>query len=438
MCLFPRPNLDTNGIAYKKGVREFDCGACPECLKKRSNIWVLRSVYEAKCHAYNCMITLTYDNFKVANDPSQGELPVDPTIEVSKRHIQLFIKRLRKWYSSITNEKIKYICAAEYGSHTHRAHYHLLLFGVRFSDAHFYKKSKRGHNIYMSKTLTDLWSYGICTIDNMNVQSACARYCTKYCSKMRSPGTFMLFSQSLGLTALRRDFNGLSYWIDGMEYPVPRMVWNDFIMQSYQDVFPWIDYRYWNIPKNPFDEFPLSPSYNVFYRYYQGLKAYHDRRRELFRLVRDSDPLYKRYLSYWQFKGQCFDSVKLPVRTRILQLDDHKYHFYRIRALRAFDTKFDNALAPDSNCGRRSFYSKRGWFLSPNPSFDSSDEDLLLSDYELFKEKFIQSVEKRQSLAVLSCPYTASDTIDLRKSVFNYEKLLTDTYFWYSIYYNDT
>lgn len=63
MCLFPLKNYNTNSVAYQRGVTEFDCGACPECLQKRSNVWALRCVYEARQHAYNCMITLTYDSF---------------------------------------------------------------------------------------------------------------------------------------------------------------------------------------------------------------------------------------------------------------------------------------------------------------------------------------------------------------------------------------
>ena len=100
MCLFPLPNTNYNSIAYKKGVTEFDCGACPECLKKRSNVWALRSVYECKAHSHNCMITLTYDDF-ARDDRGNiiGELPVNPDLVVNKRHIQLFIKRLRKWWS---------------------------------------------------------------------------------------------------------------------------------------------------------------------------------------------------------------------------------------------------------------------------------------------------------------------------------------------------
>lgn len=372
MCLFPSPNLNFNGLAYLKGIREFDCGACPECLRKRSNIWALRAVYESKLHSHNCMITLTYDNFKSSDGSSREEFPPDPSLHVCKRHIQLFIKRLRKWYSKISDEKIKYIACAEYGSRTHRAHYHLLLFGIDFPDKHYYKKSKRNNIIYMSKTLTDLWGFGICTIDSINVHSGVARYCTKYCAKSRSDDTFMLCSQKIGFEALKRDFNGLSYFIEGREFPVPRFIWEDYIVNKYQRKFLYLK----NAPL-------LSPKYvNAVYDEgrnfilnefdYERSKA----QRAFYRKVRDNDPLYINYLSYWQRKGLQFEQNLLPVMKRIYLLDGVKFHNYKIAALKCKSERnlFIPNIAPGSNCvsdyyreleKRRKYY---GEFTCPSPS----------------------------------------------------------------------
>lgn len=335
MCLFPIPNDYIDGVAYKKGVHFFDCGSCPECLKKRANVWALRSVYEAKCHVHNCMITLTYDNF-IRNEKGEiiGETPVNPDLKVNQRHIQLFIKRLRKWCG---DNKIKYLAAAEYGSRTHRAHYHCLLFGVHFPDMHFYKKSDRGNSIYMSKSLSRLWSYGICTIDSVNVQSAVARYCTKYCAKSRSDETFMLFSHRVGYSALKKYFNGISYFIDGIEYPVPRFIWEDYICRKHAGSPIYFTPKY----KNRSDVSEELFENNVAMR-----KAY--------RAIRDSDPLYIKYLDYWQKKGQLFEKLKKNERERILALDDSKYHTYKVRALCIYDKKKSSGLfyrAPGSNRG---------------------------------------------------------------------------------------
>lgn len=342
MCFFPLVNNNITGIAYRKGVREFDCGACPECLRKRSNSWALRAVYESKSHVSNYMVTLTYDNF--VRDPKTGrilgETPVDPDLSVNKRDVQLFIKRLRKWYSSISNEPIKYIACAEYGSRTHRAHYHCILFGVKFSDIHFYKKSKRGNPIYMSNTLTSLWNHGICTVDSINVHSAVARYCTKYCAKSRSDNTFMLCSQRIGLDNLLKDFNGYSYFIDGREYTIPRIVWQEYIMNKYSSLYPAMSCKYVN-RSNVDNDF-----------YYDSAFWKSRSARRLYRYVRDNDSVYKSYLSYWQFKGSCYESIQPSVSQRIRLLPDRKFHNYKIAALECLKQrrKWIPVIAPGSGC----------------------------------------------------------------------------------------
>lgn len=348
MCLFPLPNNNYNSLAYKKGVTEFDCGACPECLQKRSSVWALRSVYECKSHSNNCMITLTYDEF-MRDDRGNiiGEFPVNPDLKVDKRHIQLFIKRLRKWWSKEHTTPIKYLCCAEYGSRTHRAHYHLILFGVKFPDIHFYKKSKRGNAIYMSSILTKLWGHGICTVDSINVHSAVARYCTKYCAKERSDITFMLFSHHIGLNELMKDFNGINYMIDGREYSVPRVVWQQYIMDKYSALNRALvplgfgfDYHYINHDKT-LSDFDEDIVYN---------KA--SMARASYRDVRDNDPIYINYLEYWSKKAKLFEKLKPPVIQRIRNLDERNYHFYKLRALEcyAMRKKFIPYPAPNSGC----------------------------------------------------------------------------------------
>lgn len=369
MCFFPLPNENFNSLAYRKGVREFDCGACPECLRKRSNIWALRSVYECKSHVFNCMVTLTYDDYE---RDSRGniirELPPDSDRHVVKRDVQLFIKRLRKWYSSFSDEKLKYIACAEYGSRTHRAHYHCILFGVRFPDLVYYKKSKRGNVIYKSNILTKLWRHGICTVDSINVGSAVARYCTKYCAKSRSEDTFMLSSQKVGYEYLKRDFNGLSYFIDGREYPVPRFIWEDYITNKYQRKFlylknaPLLSPKYINACYDDNHEFLLNS-----FEFERSRKQ-----RSFYRKVRDKDSLYVRYLDYWMNKGRSFEIVQTPVLNRLNLLDEGKFHRYKVAAREILSLRSRGVpnVAPGSNCVSAYFrwLEKRGISLARSPS----------------------------------------------------------------------
>lgn len=385
---------------------EFECGACPECLKKRASRWALRAVYESKQHGSNIMVTLTYDNYirdkngNIVRDNNGVplELPPDSTLSVDKRHIQLFIKRLRKHFK---DRRIKYIVTAEYGSRTHRAHYHAILFNVDFTDKRFLKRSKRGNPIYSSPTLTKLWGHGLCTIDSIRVQSSVARYCTKYCAKTRSENTFMLFSQGIGTDELLSDFNGFSYMVSGHEHPVPRGIWEAYIVNKYRGYPVMFSPKYKNKTLDTIE----NGIYDAFCEF-----------RERYRNIRDNDAEYQRYLSYWREKTAQFKARELSVRERIILLPDDKYHFYRIDAL-AYLSRIENGdystVAPRSNAGKRVVY-----------------------DYFMNSAKKMKMPKCAVHLPWDSCPYTASDTkapydISLYEGILkinkkNRQKLLTE------------
>lgn len=358
MCLFPYKNLNEKSAAYRAGVREFECGACPECLQKRSASWALRAVHEARLHVHSCMVTLTYDTFKYGNNGEiLGENPVNPNLVVNKRDIQLFIKRLRKHFEN-QDENIKYIVCAEYGSRTHRAHYHALLFGVDFKDKAYYKRSKRGNPIYMSKTLTDLWSHGIATIDCINATAATARYCTKYCAKSRSDQTFMLFSQSLGLASLYSDFlqnpSWNSFFIDGREFPIPRFIWQKYISEKYKCFQVPFDFRYKN------HNYDLHPDDDFEYNYFKRL-------RENYRMIRDRDDRFVDYILYWREKQKRLLKHKQPVVERIYALDERKYHNYKAKAFSVLSYRLNGipAISPGSGCKSRMqrYLTEHGFYM---------------------------------------------------------------------------
>lgn len=370
MCLFSKKNHYINSTAYKKGLFEFNCGYCPECLGKRAAHWALRAVYQAKESKDCCMITLTYDTFKY--DDKGNIIGENLNLRnVDKRDCQKFIKRLREHFHRKKNvDNIKYLLSAEYGKRTGRPHYHALLFGVKFDDLIFHKKSKRGNKIYRSPTLEKLWKDGICTVDSCNMSAAIAKYCTKYTMKdFGVDDTFMLVSKGLGVTELLKNFNGLSYWIDGQEYPIPRIVWQKYITEKYRCESFGVTYKYVNRPKE-FTEYKIqlrkfvsnadipiiSRGNNVLKKgYVQNTIGYNEKyfdykvnriAREKFRFMRDHDFEYKAYIEYW--KGKVEQKVELPVLTRINMLDEKKYHTYKISARRAltFNKNGENYVVP--------------------------------------------------------------------------------------------
>lgn len=383
MCLFAR-KTQPNSLAYKRGVYEFACGVCPECLSRRSRYWALRACMEAKTSPA-CMVTLTYDNYlRDSKGRVIGELPPNRELHVSKRDVQLFIKRLRR---AFPQNCIKYIATAEYGSHTHRAHYHLLLFGVVFNDLIVKGRSKRGNLVYRSNTLSRIWANAskdvdwrtlpICTVDSVLVGPAVARYCTKYCSKDsgRAGGddTFMLFSRGIGEAELLRTFNGRSYIIDGREYPIPRTVWQKYISACYD-----VDFRY-VAPKRDYLVKVWRARNELDGRFISQCEYKYCARRHRALVARDADPTYQSYISYWKAKNDTFELTRPSPFVRLRSLPDSKYRFYKAACMNYF-----------SGCGD---------ILPPRSS-----------ERAIYQARFRAVYRSKWSFAFGACHYTANDT----------------------------
>lgn len=147
----------------------------------KSSEWALRLACEAKSHVrdgvlHAMMLTLTYN---AANVPRGSEIIGG---ELDRRHVQLFLKRLRKHFRG---QKIRFFGCGEYGTTgTLRAHYHIIIFGVLFDDAVQTGVSDSGSPVFGSKTLDSLWGMadeGLCTISAFTEKSAeyVARYTLK-------------------------------------------------------------------------------------------------------------------------------------------------------------------------------------------------------------------------------------------------------------------
>lgn len=188
------------------------CRKCFECVQSYSTNWAVRCSLEAASHKKNCFVTLTYDNEHLQ--------------DISVREVQKFLKRLRK---SLKGEKVRYFACGEYGEHTGRPHYHIILFGVDFSaDRQFLKRDKRGNPIYVSATLSKLWKNGFHSIGALTYDSA--KYCAKYMQKFNfedGKKAFTLQSRkpAIGYNYAMEHSDSISktgkVYIDGKEYNAP-------------------------------------------------------------------------------------------------------------------------------------------------------------------------------------------------------------------------
>ena len=172
---------------------EIPCGHCIACRLNYAKQWADRCMLELKYHDKACWITLTYDDKHLppceAFIDDDGVISYSPVHPLCKRDLQLFFKRLRKKYP---NKKIRYFGCGEYGSDSMRPHYHVILYGVDFSeDREVWKIKKLGeeYNVfYKSATLERLWSdpnsgerLGLCSINNVTYETC--SYTARYTSK---------------------------------------------------------------------------------------------------------------------------------------------------------------------------------------------------------------------------------------------------------------
>lgn len=116
-------------------------------------------------HERNSFVTLTFDD---ANLPLNGS--------ISKRDLQLFLKRLRKG----TSGAVRFFGVGEYGEESGRPHYHCLLFGRDFDDRRLFT-TRNGVSVFTSEELAGFWKFGHSTVGDLTFQSAayCARYVLK-------------------------------------------------------------------------------------------------------------------------------------------------------------------------------------------------------------------------------------------------------------------
>lgn len=159
---------------YFNDLIDIPCGKCIACRLNYARNWSIRCYHESLLHPFNYFLTLTYDDDNV--------VWLENDMTLYKKDFQDFIKRLRYHLKKQGfNEKISYFMCGEYGEHTHRPHYHVILFNMpELTDLKPIKKSL-GNILYTSKFITDIWQKGNISIGSVTAQSSgyTARYTLK-------------------------------------------------------------------------------------------------------------------------------------------------------------------------------------------------------------------------------------------------------------------
>lgn len=219
-------------MRFHKEPAEVPCGQCIACRINKTEEWALRLVHEWMFSDGGMFITMTYrdepEEYNIGNKKEirTETVPFSKKTKVKtlrKRHIQLFLKSLRKELSK-SNRKIRYFIAGEYGSETHRPHYHGIIFGMK--------------GLPDRTLIQHMWIYGYVEFGDISYQSA--RYTAKYIQKRLTGDAsaeykildiepeFAVMSRRPGI-GYNASLNHLAKWIkkgyiiyDGVKRPIPR------------------------------------------------------------------------------------------------------------------------------------------------------------------------------------------------------------------------
>ena len=191
--------------------RKVKCGKCILCRRKKCREWAIKLYHEGMYHKKMCMITLTFRpkflltpkikklkkiKSRRQNDGTTKKTTIEYTTMIGPHYIKnvkktgwlitLFIKKLRK---KLGNNYISYFAVGEHGTqNTHRAHWHILFFGIDKStlSAVSIGSSKKNKEIFWSSLIDELWSYdgmkiGMHTISDVTGQTI--KYVANYTMK---------------------------------------------------------------------------------------------------------------------------------------------------------------------------------------------------------------------------------------------------------------
>lgn len=202
---FPESALFYNFGTYAKKVfansQEIPCGHCIGCRLNYSKQWAVRLMCELPYHKEAWFLTLTYNDENIPTTVHDGKVR-HPLV---KKDVQLFLKRLRKRFPP---NSVHYYCCGEYGSLTHRPHYHMILFlDVPLEETtrskNILHKVQNGNRYYVNDFIQSIWyrpgnprqSAGFHYLANVSFD--CCSYVANYVTKKLNGG---MSYEEFGLT----------------------------------------------------------------------------------------------------------------------------------------------------------------------------------------------------------------------------------------------
>lgn len=226
------------GVKYLKkdcDVVLLPCRKCVNCHLNRSREWAIRNSLESRLHEHKLFITLTYADDKLALPSRRFQVTTKKgkDIDIPKLNlvdVQKFLKRLRKAYSDY---KLRYYLAGEYGGHTLRPHYHILLYGLPLEvieNIEEIYETKHG-TFYQSKMISStdnslerLWGLGFVNITTFSDYTS--MYTSRYCTKKQVSNSSLNYCSAY--KELTKEFNTMSRR--------PGIA-NDYIIKNFEDIY---------------------------------------------------------------------------------------------------------------------------------------------------------------------------------------------------------
>ena len=99
--------------------REVPCGCCRNCRINETTDWSIRALFELHDYDTAAFVTLTYDDEHL---PANGSL--------NKQQLQDYFDTFQHKVEYQKGIKLRFFAAGEYGDHTHRCHYHAIMYGL--------------------------------------------------------------------------------------------------------------------------------------------------------------------------------------------------------------------------------------------------------------------------------------------------------------------